>query len=72
MNSLFQTLSALLLALCLAASGCGAIAEEGEPNQRETDLQNRFGLEADITLDAEGKPVLVNGYPFRTARASYL
>ena len=59
----------LLTALCftLIGSGWPALAEE-EPDEA---LMERFGPDADVTVDENGEPVLVNGYPIRTASVTY-
>ncbi|MBR3105805.1 MAG: hypothetical protein IKH30_01320 [Clostridia bacterium] len=71
MKSLPKNLLTVFLCLCLLI-GSGGLAESGSAaDAQEEELQYRFGLEAEVTLDQDGNPALVNGFPFRTATASY-
>ena len=59
----------LLIVLCITLTGNGwsALAED----ESETEIQRRFGLDSIVTMDENGEPVLVNGYPFRPATVTY-
>lgn len=77
MRKTSRRLWALLLCLCLLCVNIAALGEEpagetaGNPEEDAELLQTRFGQNAEIETDGEGRVVAVNGHPVRTVRAGF-
>ena len=62
----------LLLCLCLVLGAVSSRAEETmELPEEDSPFMDRFGMDAVVETDANGKPVLVNGYPTHLVRAGF-
>ena len=58
---------AVLACFCLLTAACPVRAEEEAPD----DQVSRFGDNIEVTRDADGHPVLINGFPFRTESVTF-
>ena len=66
-KSFFGRILLIVLCFSLAGSGWSALAEDASAGE----LERRFGYDAVVTMDGNGEPALVNGYPLRQANVTY-